>query len=454
MRTLIILCAALCLTSCGVIYHSPSIKAGGVGDDRVHVVAITGESLLVANQSAYKPRALPLAFSQSAGAGAGLQPAQNLPQGVLSQPTRPVQVEMRLPPPVTPGPYRLGVGDVVLLATPNAGTAVAELTGLLAAQNSRQGYMVQDDGAVAIPNVGRVKVANMTVDEAEVALFQVLIQNQMDTGFSLEIAEFNAHRVAVGGAVVHPMLAPVTLTPLYLDEVIAAAGGITAPDQGFASVRIYRAGSLYQIPLSALYSNPDLMRTRLIAGDSVFVDTQYDLVQAQIFFEQQIMLDRAQRQTREDALDTLFTEVSLRRAALEEARSNYVARTEFGAEPRDYVYLTGEVETQMRFALPYEQQATLADALYDKAQGIPVRTGDISQIYVLRASTNPGDLGAVTAWRLDLQNAINLTLAARFELRPNDVVFVAEQPVTRWGRVIDQITPSLITTPMTEAKSY
>ncbi|MEE3317405.1 MAG: hypothetical protein VX202_06545, partial [Pseudomonadota bacterium] len=26
----------------------------------------------------------------------------------------------------------------------------------------------------------------------------------------------------------------------------------------------------------------------------------------------------------------------------------------------------------------------------------------------------------------------------------NDVIFVAEQPVTRWGRVIDQITPSLI----------
>ncbi|WP_417723219.1 hypothetical protein [Salipiger sp.] len=37
-------------------------------------------------------------------------------------------------------------------------------------------------------------------------------------------------------------------------------------------------------------------------------------------------------------------------------------------------------------------------------------------------------------------------LATRLELRPNDVIFVAEQPVTRWGRVIQQITPSLITT--------
>jgi polysaccharide export outer membrane protein len=41
---------------------------------------------------------------------------------------------------------------------------------------------------------------------------------------------------------------------------------------------------------------------------------------------------------------------------------------------------------------------------------------------------------------------VNFTLATRFEMRPNDVIFVAEQPVTRWGRVIQQITPSLITT--------
>ncbi|MEO0633796.1 MAG: hypothetical protein AAFY52_06655 [Pseudomonadota bacterium] len=70
----------------------------------------------------------------------------------------------------------------------------------------------------------------------------------------------------------------------------------------------------------------------------------------------------------------------------------------------------------------------------------------MAQIYVLRSAPDPRDFGAVTAWHLDARNAANLTMAARFELRPNDVVFVAEQPVTRWGRVITQITPSLLTT--------
>jgi len=30
------------------------------------------------------------------------------------------------------------------------------------------------------------------------------------------------------------------------------------------------------------------------------------------------------------------------------------------------------------------------------------------------------------------------------ELRPNDIIFVAEQPVTKWNRTVSQIGPSFI----------
>ena len=69
-------------------------------------------------------------------------------------------------------------------------------------------------------------------------------------------------------------------------------------------------------------------------------------------------------------------------------------------------------------------------------------TANPAEIYVLRG--RPGLSPVVDAWRLDIRNAANMVLSTRFELRPNDIVFVAEQPVTRWGRVIDQISPSLI----------
>ena len=359
---------------------------------------------------------------------------------------RPNQITSRLPPQPEVTPYSIGVGDVVLLATPRGGSTIEELSGLLAAQNTRQGYTVQDDGSINIPNVGRVQIAGLTIESAEAELFQRLVENQLDPTFSLEIAEFNSRKVSIGGAVGRPAVAPIELTPLYLDEAVAAAGGITVTDTDFSSIRIYRDGTLYEIALNDFLSNPKLRRIRLVNGDSIFVDTSYDLNDAQEYFAQQITLAQVRQQSQAAALSELNTEPNLRRANLNEARSNFEARAGLGAEKRDYAYLTGEVGQQGRFALPYEQTASLADALFDAGGGIPIETGDVSQIYVLRASDNPQDLGAVTAWRLDARNAANFTLAARFEMRPNDIVFVAEQPVTRWARVVRQITPSLITT--------
>ena len=72
---------------------------------------------------------------------------------------------------------------------------------------------------------------------------------------------------------------------------------------------------------------------------------------------------------------------------------------------------------------------------------------------MLRASSDPREFGAVTAWQMDGRNAINFLLATKFMLRPDDIIFVAEQPVTRWGRIIQQITPALINTGVNAASN-
>jgi polysaccharide export outer membrane protein len=82
--------------------------------------------------------------------------------------------------------------------------------------------------------------------------------------------------------------------------------------------------------------------------------------------------------------------------------------------------------------------------LYDSG-GFSPATGNPSQIYVLRAATDPAAFGAVTAWHLDARNAVVFTLATKFEMRPDDIVFVEEQPITTWNRTIQQSIPALIT---------
>jgi polysaccharide export outer membrane protein len=133
----------------------------------------------------------------------------------------------------------------------------------------------------------------------------------------------------------------------------------------------------------------------------------------------------------------------LRREALAEARGNFQEQIALDAVARDYAYLTGEVANPGRFALPFGRQATLADALFAEG-GFATETANPAQIYVLRSSI--ADMGAVTAWHLDARNVTNMLLATRLNLLPNDIIFVAEQPITRWNRVVQQLVPSLITT--------
>ncbi|MCC1493748.1 polysaccharide biosynthesis/export family protein [Cognatishimia sp. F0-27] len=433
------------LASCGVAYNSPSVNPLDDSDTKVRVVAMTPESVLAANRSSYRPKQLPAVFFQTAGFGSGLQTGGAAPAPVFDPETKPAALQTRMPPAIQPEPYRIGVGDVLVLSIPSGGSTVEQLSGLLAASNARQGYTVQDDGAIAIPNVGRVQVAGRTLDRAEDALFQRMVENQITPEFSLEVSEFNARRVSIGVAVARPTVAPITLTPLYLDEAIAAAGGLRVRDRTYASVRIYRDGTLYQIPIDRLYSDRGMERVLLQDGDSVFVDTEYEFDNAQAYFEERIRLAEFRQRNRTVALQGLQSEVNILRGNQADARQNFLQRLELDSVDRDYVYLTGEVGEQGRYPIPFGKTASLADALYSK-RGIPTETGNVREIYVLRASPDPREFGAVTAWQLDGRNASNFTLATRFELRPNDVVFVAEQPVTRWGRTIRQITPSLITT--------
>lgn len=444
LRSLVPLGLAVLIAGCGTIYQTPGVREGVTRGSKVQVVPITPETLLAANRSSYEPRPLPAIFSATAGAGGALRGAGALPDPAFLPEGRPEAMETRIPPDVPDRPYTIGVGDVILLATPTAGSTVEELTGLLAAQNSRQGYTVQDDGAIAVPDVGRVQIAGLTLEEAEAVVFRRLVEAQIDPAFSLEVSGFNSKRVSIGGAVGTPTVVPITLTPLRLDAALAAVGGVQVADQDYATIRLYRDGTLYQIPMREFFANPAYQKIRLTDGDSVFVDTEFDLEKAQSYFQEQIALADYRLEARTQAISELNTEIQIRRADLSEARENFSTGLELGAVDRDYVYLTGEVGEQSRFALPFEQRATLADALYDQGGGVPNQTGSAGQIYVLRGSQDPREFGAVTAWQLDARNAANLTMMTRFELRPNDVIFVAEQPVTRWSRVVNQITPSII----------
>ncbi len=501
--------AVLALGGCGLVYTAPNVYE--VGDGRgfasdssadVQVIPMTFETALEANLTAYVPQRLPDSFRPQpngspgrVGAGnvsmpdlpdidaisTGSAPDFELPPTATSLQQPAGDVPVNLPDPIEQTPYRIGVSDVVLLSTNTSAATLEDVPSLLNAQSSRQGYVVQDDGAIAIPDVGRVRISGMTIEEAEAEIFQALVAQRLDPSFSLEIAEFNSQRVSVGGAVRAPRVQSISLKPLSLTEALQLAGGVDSEDLDYAVVRLFRDGQVYQAPVRALYGSDALTDVQLQDGDAIFVDADYDLTQARAYFEEQLRLRQFQLQEREFEFQKRRAEIDdaqyavtladfeLRKAQLRQqinqmrvqigqyelARNNdarseaqaqrqaFQDRVSLGAVRRDFVYTAGELRSLTRTPLPFESRSNLADILL--GVGSPnIQYADYEEIYVIRMNLTPAAPGSVTAYRLDASNAASLSTATVFEMRPNDIVFVAEQPITSWGRTINQLVPNLI----------
>lgn len=411
MRSLgIVVSASLFLAGCGLVYTSPSVDDGKTeAGVNVDVVPLTFSSADFANRLVpYTPKPLPASLKVF-GAPTVASPA--MADAGRSKQNR--RINTRWPKPLPVQSYRLGVGDTLLFSPPGGTTSLVPgsvQSGLLAASASRQMYTVQDDGSISIPDIGRIRLEGLTLPQVEQAIFQALLERQKDPSFSVEIADFNSQRVDVSGLVAQPTSLPITLAPLYLREALSAAGGSKISNVADAVVTLYRDGETYRMMLSDIYSETTLGRQVLKDGDSIYVDSLY-------------YGDRTQN------------------LALSSDRAAITSQIEMGAYPQDNVYLVGEVKKQLRIALPFEQKAKLADVLFNKeAGGFDLKTANVSQIYVLRFSQLSR---RVTAYHLNAKNVGSLVVATALEMRPNDFIFIAEQPITAWNRVIQQVVPSL-----------
>ena len=125
------------------------------------------------NANFYEPRRLPSALRSGSYRAPKLRP----PQPVLQAEVR-KSIVTTWPEPAKRQAYRLGVGDVLLFAPPAAnasGTLLANGS-LDAASARRLEYAVQDDGSIVVPDIGRIRVAGLTLEAIEQEVFDALLE--------------------------------------------------------------------------------------------------------------------------------------------------------------------------------------------------------------------------------------------------------------------------------------
>ena len=98
------------------------------------------------------------------------------------------------------------------------------------------------------------------------------------------------------------------------------------------------------------------------------------------------------------------------------------------------VFVLGAVSPQI-FKINPANRETLADVLFTSGGPLSASDAKRSEVYLLRGS-NP-----VVAYHLDAQSPTRLIVADALELRPNDILYVAEQPIISFNRTLATIFP-------------
>ncbi len=286
------------------------------------------------------------------------------------------------------GIYRLGIGDELTLLQKQDLQTEIELsneqrqslnTSSTNASITERVISIADDGFVSILGIGRVQLAGLTQFEAEDLLYRELVLNENSPEFELKISNFKSKNIYLTGEGYYKVL-PYTNLPIYLHQILGSNIGTNAASvlkKGQDSLVIIKRGN-------------DIFRL------SLKMVIEGSIKDIRIFPEDRISIE---------ALP-------------------------YRAEK---AIIAGEVQQQKLIELSAFERPSLAEALY-RSEVFRTLSSDTSQVFVLRENEQ-----GIIAYHLDASNPSRLSLATKFELRPNDIVYIAPQFVTNYNRALTQI---------------
>jgi polysaccharide export outer membrane protein len=188
-------------------------------------------------------------------------------------------------------PYIIESGDILsiivwdqpeLTGAAMAGSAPA-ISGLdpgMAATPSA-GFVVDQEGMVQFPYVGRLKLASLTEDEARKLLSARLATYIKRPNITLRVQSYRSKRIYIDGDVKSPGLQAINDIPMTLIEALNRAGGLL-PTADQSQIKVSRGGITYQInlpqlvergvnPASVMLTNGDVVRVLSRDESKVFI---------------------------------------------------------------------------------------------------------------------------------------------------------------------------------------
>ena len=240
-------------------------------------------------------------------------------------------------------------------------------------------YLIDEYGMIDLPFIGKIKIADLTLNEAQNIIMAVIENYYKNPDIQLKIETFNSSKIHVVGAVRNQITINLDQKPIKLIEAaIQANFNPSAADKLFGTKGFLRRdGKVYKINLAnAFQSSDEKENFYLKKNDVIFIDRNSDSIHV------------------------------------------------FGEVLKPGVYYPN---------LDYSLTELISTS------GLNQLTANAKKIYVIRESHNA--FLKIDIFQLDIRNPVNLIAGRKFMLQEKDIVFVPPSEIVKWNRTISLLLP-------------
>ena len=240
-------------------------------------------------------------------------------------------------------------------------------------------YLIDQEGMIDLPFIGKVKLDSLTLNEAQNILMDVIKDFYKNPDLQINIEEWNSSKVYIVGAVRNQKTINLDQKPIKLIEAaIEANFNPSAADKLYGTKGFLRRDNeVYKINLKNAFSGIDEKENfYLKKNDVIFIDRNSDAIH-------------------------VFGEVS---------------------KPGVYFPNLGYSLTELI-----------------STSGLNQLTANAKKVYVIREKFN--SFLEVDVFQLDIRNPVNLIAGRKFMLQSKDIVFVPPTEIVKWNRTISLLLP-------------
>ena len=247
-----------------------------------------------------------------------------------------------------------------------------------ASSSTSIGAVVGSRGNILLPGIGSLKAEDRSLAQLQADVSRILIDKGMTPSFQLEVTAYKSRKFSLVSEDNGIRVVPLTDTETDLKEAILSNIGGNKGSTAFTLVELTRGDASYHMPWQEILSG----------GASNVLIQDGDTIKLKNF--------------------------------------NYKL---------GQVFALGGAGNAGLVPIDPSKRETLADILFSPKGAFNNLLAKRSEVYLLRGR-NPS-----VAYHLDAQNVSRILVAAQTELRPNDIVYVADRPIISFSRTLAEISP-------------